>query len=90
MHDQLSHTISSLTSRVDTLLDELKLQNDKLSDEIRCQNIIILGMQTQFQDTMSYFASKLQALYNPPDTPTTTISPVASTSMTQHRGDQAK
>lgn len=61
--DQLSETVSSLTARVDTLSEELKLQNNKLSDEIGRQNVIILGMQQQFQESMSDFSSKLQELY---------------------------
>jgi septal ring factor EnvC (AmiA/AmiB activator) len=45
VRDQLSHTISSLTSRVDNLSEELKIHNDKLSNEIQRQNVINPGMQ---------------------------------------------
>ncbi len=80
VRDQLSHTISSLTSRVDNLSEELKIHNDKLSNEIQRQNVIIPGMQQQFQETMSDFTTKLQALYHATDKPPPTISPHASTS----------
>ena len=61
--DQLSTTVNSITARVDTLSDEMKLQHNKLSEEIGRQNVIILGMQQQFQESMADFSSKLQALY---------------------------
>ena len=88
VRDQLSQTISSLTSRVDTLSEEMKLHNNKLSNEIQRQNVIILGMQQQFQETMSDFSNKLQLLYTTSDKTSTIISPSASTSKPKQWGDQ--
>ncbi len=88
VQDQLSQMISSLTSRVDTLSEEMKLHNNKLSNEIQRQNVIILGMQQQFQETMSEFSNKLQLLYTTSDKTSAIISPSASTSKPKQWGDQ--
>jgi hypothetical protein len=77
--------VAGLTTRVDTLSEELESQTKKLSDEIERQNIIILGMQKQFQVTMSKFSTKLQAIYE-----SSSVSPLASTSEPGPRGDQGK
>ncbi len=90
VRDQLSHTVSSLTARVDTLSEEIKIQNANLSDEIQRQNVLILGMQRQFQDCMKDFSGKLQDLYNKSHTDTISITPSASTSETGHLGDSGK
>ncbi len=93
VRDHLSQTVESLTNRVDTLSEEQKNHNATLSDEIKCQNILILGMQTQFQETMTDFSTKLQAIYSTTNTnnPSTSfVSPSASTSKTRHWGDQIK
>jgi hypothetical protein len=76
---KLQETVSGIAQRVDTLADELKSQNSILSADIQRQNIIILGMQKQFQDSMQDFAHKLQALYNQSNC-TASTSPSASTS----------
>jgi hypothetical protein len=89
IRDQLSNTISSLTSRVDTLSDEMKQHNSKLSSEIQRQNVIILGMQQQFQETMSDFSDKLQAIYHTSNNKSTYISPSASTSKPKLWGEKA-
>jgi hypothetical protein len=88
VRDQLSTTISGLTTCVDHLSEELKTHNDKLTNEIQRQNVIILGMQQQFQDTMSDFSTKLQQLYQATDKPL--VSPPASTSKPKQWGDIAK
>jgi hypothetical protein len=80
VRDQLSKTVSNITNRVEALSDELRTHNAKIADDIQHQNIIILGMQKQFQDSLSDFSTKLQILYNHAGTNPTTASPSASTS----------
>jgi hypothetical protein len=88
VRDQLSLTVSNIASRVDTLSDEIKAQNAKISDDIQRQNIIILGMQKQFQDSLKDFSAKLQDLYSTKNT--TIVSPLASTSTPGQWGTQDK
>jgi hypothetical protein len=73
---------------VDKLSDEIKLLNAKISDDIQHQNIIILGLQKEFQDSFSDFSMKLQELYK--NTSSTTVSPSASTSNQGQWGTRAK
>jgi hypothetical protein len=79
VRDQLGKSVSSITARVNSLSDEIKTHNEKISADIQRQNVIILGMQQQFQDTLSDFSAKLQALYNHSGN-TTNVPPFASTS----------
>ncbi len=88
VRDQLSLTVSNIASRVDTLSDDMKAQNAKISDDIQCQNIIILGMQKQFQDSLSDFSTKLQDLYSTKNN--TIVSPLASTSTPGQWGTRDK
>ncbi len=89
MRDQLSNSVSNITARVDTLADEIKASNAKMSDDIQRQNIIILGMQQQFQDSLSDFSAKLQELYHHSST-ATIVSPSASTSNQRQWGTGTK
>jgi hypothetical protein len=88
--DHLSTTIFSISSRVDSLSEELKLQHSKLSDEIKRQNVIILGMQQQFQEGMADFSTKLKAIYTNQGDPALIISSPASTSKPRQGGEQDK
>lgn len=88
--DQLSETVSNIAARVDTLSEEIKHQNSKISDEIGRQNVIILGMQQQFQESMADFSSKLQELYNKSNNTTPSITTTASTSKTSQWGERGK
>jgi hypothetical protein len=90
IRDQLSQTVNSISIRVDTLAEEVQRHNSKVSEDIQRQNVIILGMQQQFQETMSEFSQKLQAIYNTSGTNANFISPSASTSKLQQRGEQSK
>ena len=78
-----------LTTRVDSLADDLQRHNSKLSDDIQRQNVIILGMQQQFQDSLSDFSAKLQELYHHSST-ATIVSPSASTSNQRQWGTGTK
>jgi hypothetical protein len=89
VRDHLTNTVSNITARVETLSEEMKLQHAKISDDIQRQNVIILGMQKQFQESLSDFSSKLQDLYNNPGT-TTSVSPSASTSDKRQWGTGTK
>ncbi len=80
VQDQLSSTVANLTTWVDSLAEELKRHNSKLSDDIQGQNIIILGMQQQFQDTMSDFSHKLQSMHKSASSEPNFVSPSAFTS----------
>ncbi len=64
VHDQLAQTVSGITTLVDTLSADIKLHTDQMASEIKRQNIIILGMQKQFQDSILDFSTKLQELYS--------------------------
>ncbi len=90
VREQLTTTVSSITTRVDTLSADIKLHTDQMASEIKRQNIIILGMQQQFQDSMSDFAIKLQALYNHPGTTIQPFTPTTTTSEQRRRGDEKK
>jgi hypothetical protein len=90
VRDQLSATVATLTTRVDSLADDLQRHNSKLSDDIQRQNVIILGMQQQFQDTMSEFSQKLQSMYKVANSEPNYVSPSASTSKPGQWGDQVK
>jgi hypothetical protein len=90
VRDQLSHTVSSLTTRVDTLAEEVQKHNIKISDDIQRQNVIILGMQQQFQETMSDFSRKLQSIYNTSNNNPIFVSPTASTSKPRQQEDLVK
>ncbi len=90
VREQLSSAVSTLTTCGDNLTEEVHRHNTKLSDEIQRQNVIILGMQQQFQDTMSDFSHKLQAIYNTTNGNSVLVSPPASTSKPGQRGDQDK
>jgi hypothetical protein len=79
-----------LTTPVDSLADDLQRHNSKLSDDIQHQNVIILGMQQQFQDTMSEFSQKLQSMYKVANSEPNYVSPSASTSKPRQWGDQVK
>ncbi len=88
--NQLSQSVSRLTARVDAISKELKSHQTKISTEMQCQNVIILGMQKQFQETMSDFSSKLQAIYTAPENTANFVSPPASTSKQGHWRDPGK
>jgi hypothetical protein len=90
VRDQLSQSVASISNRVDTLAAEVQCHNTKISDEIQRQNVIILGMQQQFQDTMADFSQKLQAIYSTSSHNATFISPPSSTSKPKQWGDKAK
>ncbi len=79
VREQLSTTVSSLTDRVEVLAAELKTQNAKLSDDIQRQNVVILGMQQQFQNSLADFSTKLQHLYSTAGDKPTTVTPSAPT-----------
>jgi hypothetical protein len=89
VRDQLGKSVSNITARVNTLADEIKAHNAKMSDDIQRQNIIILGMQQQFQYSLSDFSAKLQELYHHSST-TTLASPSASTSNQRQWGTGTK
>jgi hypothetical protein len=90
VRDQLSHTVSNITAGVDTLFEELRMHNSRLSEGIQRQNVTILGMQRQFQESMTDFSSKLQELYNKSNTNDTSITHSASTSKPSQWGEQKK
>jgi hypothetical protein len=89
VRDNLTNTVSSITARVDTLSEEMKLQHAKISDDIQRQNVIILGMQKQFQDSLPDFSTKLQDLYNNQGI-ANSVSPSASTSDQRQWGTWSK
>jgi hypothetical protein len=89
VREQLCRSVKDLGTRVDNLSEELKLNNSRLSEEIQRQNVIILGMQRQFQDTMTDFSNKLQEIYSISEKSSPSISPTASTSKTRHWGESA-
>lgn len=90
VRDQLSLSVTSVTARVNTLSDDTKLHTEQMSSEIQCQNIIILGMQQQFQESMLDFSAKLQDLYNQPTHMLQPITPMTTTSGQRRRGKVLK
>jgi hypothetical protein len=62
-----------------TRVDNLALSIDK-------QNVIILGMQKDFQETMKHFSAQLQALYKKSITDQP-LTPTSTTSMNGRLGD---
>jgi FtsZ-binding cell division protein ZapB len=90
VRDQLDNTVASITARVDTLSADIKLHTDQMASEIKRQNIIIIGMQQQFQDSMLDFSKKLQDIYNRSGTTIQSIPPTTTTSDQRRRGDGNK
>jgi hypothetical protein len=92
VRDQLQHTIQGISTKVTTLANDMVTQTAKLSEEIQRQNVIILGMQRQFQESFSDFAHKLQELYQDRQLPPTNLNPsqVAATSKPRPWGSPEK
>jgi hypothetical protein len=90
VRDQLSLSVHNITARVDTLSDDIKQHTEQMSSEINRQNIIILGMQQQFKESMLDFSTKLQDLYNRPHNQLQPITPTTTTSEQRRRGEVIK
>jgi hypothetical protein len=80
--NQLEDTVKTMSlamQQQNTRVDNLALSIDK-------QNVIILGMQKDFQETMKHFSEQIQALYEKPITDQT-LTPTSTTSMKGRLGD---
>ncbi len=63
IRNQLTELVTGITARVDLLSEDIKTHTTQMASENQRQNIIILGMQQQFQDSISDFSKKLQEIY---------------------------
>jgi hypothetical protein len=88
--NQLTESVTGITVRVDLLSEDIKTHITQMASEIQRQNIIILGMQQQFQDSISDFSKKLQEIYTRTGNAAQPITPTTTTRDQRRRGDEQK
>jgi len=90
MRNQLTESVTGITARVDLLSKDIKTHTTQMASEIQRQNIVILGMQQQFQDSISDFSKKLQEIYTRTGSAAQPITPTTTTRDQRRRGDEQK